>query len=172
MARAERDSPPSPRLAGRALTIRHLLLWLVAGAWLAGTWAFALDSRPLGELFRSAFEGRFLGRWSEFHVVAWVAAMLATMFALDRFYCRFLAWRWGVDPMKMHWSKLRNRRGDFFCAACSSIFMLPPEDLGDEGWVHCGDCGHAVAPYGEMKPFLPYRTKEGIVGYARRVLLR
>jgi DNA-directed RNA polymerase subunit RPC12/RpoP len=153
-----------------ALKLRHLLVWLVAAAWVAGTWRFALGGPGLRDLGSALTDQSLAGRWSEFHIAGWFAAMLATMFAVDRLYCRFLASRWGVDPMKVHWSRLRNRKGDFFCAACRSIFMLPPEDLSDQGWVRCGDCGHAVSPYGEMKPFLPLRSKEGFARYARRLL--
>jgi hypothetical protein len=33
--------------------------------------------------------------------------------------------------------------------------LLPPEGLADEGFVVCGDCGHRIAPYREMKPHFP-----------------
>ena len=121
------------------LRIRNFLPILVGGLWLFLT----------GSLVRRNVS------YSEFEGLTWLAAMFATMILVDRLYCAFVRRRSGVDPMKVHWSRLRNRDDAFFCAACQSIFLLPPEDFSDEGWVHCGDCGHAVAPYGEMKPFLP-----------------
>jgi len=125
------------------LRIRNFLPILVGGLWLLLTW-WLISAND---------------RYSGFEFLTWIAAMFATMILVDRLYCGFVRRRAGVDPMKVHWSRLRNRDAAFFCAACQSIFLLPPEDFSDEGWVHCGDCGHAVAPYGEMKPFLPaYRS--------------
>ena len=118
------------------LSIRHTLIALIGIAWLV--LSFLVLPRSL-----SRSEG-----------FTWIAAMFFVMIVVDRFYVAFVHRRHGVDPMKLHWWELRNRNGAFFCAACQSIFLLPPEDFSDEAWVHCGDCGHAVAPYGEMKPLI------------------
>ena len=123
------------------LTIRNMLPWFVAGFWLA-----------LWELFIPA--GFPSKSWSDFELVTWLAAMFALMIVVDRAWVEHTRRRIGVDPMKVHWSKLRNRNGAFFCAACQSIFMLPPEDFDEAKPVRCGDCGHAIATYGEMKPYL------------------
>jgi hypothetical protein len=114
------------------LLIRHLLLVLVGGAWLF--LSFLLLSPAL----------------TDFELLTWLAALFIAMFLVDRAYVARVRRRHGVDPMALHWSRLRNRNGDFFCAACQSAFLLPPEDLSDDGMVHCGDCGHPVAPYGEL----------------------
>jgi len=116
-----------------SLRTRHTLPVLIGAAWLAASFLVL----PPG--------------LSDFERVTWLAALLFAMFAVDRLYVARVRRRFGVDPMTLHWSQLRNRDGDFFCAACHSIFLLPPEDLSDEGMVHCGDCGHAIAPFGEMK---------------------
>jgi hypothetical protein len=118
------------------LATRHALPWLVGIAWLALTFL----ALPPG--------------LSDFEHLTWGAALFFTMIVVDRLYVAFVRRRHGVDPMKLHWSQLRNRDGAFFCAACQSVFLLPPEDLSDEGMVHCGDCGHAVARYGEMRPLI------------------
>ena len=75
------------------------------------------------------------------------------MVLVDRLY---VVWwrRRAPAPRNLHWSELRNRDGNFVCAACRSIHLLPPADLDPEKMVTCGDCGHAVAPYGEMQPHL------------------
>ncbi len=118
------------------LSIRHTLIALIGIFWLV--LSFLVLPRSL-----SRFEG-----------FTWIAAMFFVMIVVDRFYLAFVRRRHGVDPMTLHWWELRNRNGAFFCAACQSIFLLPPEDFSDEAWVHCGDCGHAVAPYGEMKELI------------------
>jgi len=119
-----------------SLRTRHSLPWLVGLVWLALSW-LALP-RDL----------------SLFEYLTWVAALFAAMLLVDRLYVAIVRRRHGIDPMKTHWSRLRNRDGTFICAACQSVFLLPPADFNDEAWVHCGDCGHAVAPYGAMKPHL------------------
>jgi hypothetical protein len=118
------------------LGFRHTLIGFTAFAWLAAT-VLLLP-----------------GDLTSFEQLTWFAFLFAAMVVVDRIYVAIVRRRHGVDPMTLHWSKLRNRKGEFFCAACRSIFLLPPEDFSDSGWVRCGDCGHAVAPYGEMKPFL------------------
>jgi hypothetical protein len=85
----------------------------------------------------------------------WFLMLMAVLFVGDRLVCRYADWRYGVDPLKVHWSRLRNRDGAFLCGACLSPSLLPPEDLADEGFVACGDCGHRIAPYREMKPHFP-----------------
>lgn len=114
---------------------RPIFIILIALAWGAAT-AFWL---PRG--LSHALQG------------AWLAALFAAMFLFDRLY---VAWwrRRSPDPLTLHWSELRNREGDFVCAACRSIFLLPPPDLDPEKMVTCGHCGHGVAPYGEMQPHL------------------
>jgi hypothetical protein len=137
-----------------ALRFRNLLPFLIGAAWLWMTWRFMLGGPALADMKRMIGAGELARRYAEWEIAGWLLAMLATMIAADRLLCASLDRFFGVDPMKTHWSRLRNRDGAFFCARCRSIFMLPPEDLSDEGWVHCGDCGYAVAPYGEMKPLL------------------
>ena len=119
-----------------SLRTRHTLPILLAIAWLAATFLLL----PPG--------------LSDFEQVTWLAAFFFTMFVVDRAYIAYARRRYGVDPMKLHWSERRNRDGFLFCPACTSIFLLPPEDFSDQGMVHCGDCGHAIAPYGEMKPLI------------------
>lgn len=114
------------------LHIRHLLLVLTGGAWLF--LSFLLLPRSL----------------TNFELLTWLAALFIAMFLVDRAYVARVRRRHGVDPATLHWSRLRNRNGDFFCAACQSVFLLPPEDLSDEGMVYCGDCGHPIATYGEL----------------------
>lgn len=139
------------------LLVRNALPVVVGIAWLFGSWQWV--GRPDGGALM-----RLKGHYSDFEIITWFAAMIFAMVLADRLWCRFALWKVGVDPMTLHWSKLRNRSGQFFCAACQSIFMLPPEDFDEAKWVHCGDCGHAVAPYGEMKPHLR--------AYAERTLSR
>ena len=134
-----------------SLRTRHTLPILIAIAWLAATFLVL----PSG--------------LSDFEQATWLAALFFAMFAVDRLYVAFVRRRHGVDPMALHWSELRNREGDFFCAACQSIFLLPPEDLSDEGLVHCGDCGHAVAPYGEMKPLVREQGQRQLAAMAHRL---
>jgi hypothetical protein len=122
------------------LTVRNTLPWLVGAFWLL-----------LWLLLPAGFPS---DRWSDFEIITWFAAMFALMIGVDRAWVEYTRRRIGVDPMKMHWSQLRNRKGAFFCAACQSVFMLPPEDFDEAKPVRWGDCGHAVAPYGEMKPYL------------------
>ena len=138
-------------LAPMTPSFRYKLPWLIAACWLWGSWYWILGAPSLQKMLYFGFGEEVAARVSEFQAVGWATMLLVTMLVADRLFCRFADWRWGVDPMAVHWSKLRNRDGRFLCAACLSPFMLPPEDLSDEGWVHCGDCGHAVAPYGEMK---------------------
>lgn len=133
------------------LRIRHALIILVGGIWL--TLSFLFLPRTL----------------SGFEALTWFAALFAAMVVVDRLYVAFVRRRHGVDPMTLHWSELRNRDGDFFCAACRSIFLLPPEDLDERSLVHCGDCGHAVAPYGEMKPLVHEQGRRKLAGMARRL---
>ena len=136
------------------LAFRHKLPWAIAAVWLWGSWYWILGAPSLQRIFTTGFLYDQADRFSEFEAVGWFTMLVVTMLVADRLLCRYADWRWGVDPMTLHWSRVRNREGDFVCAACLSPFMLPPEDLSDAGWVHCGDCGHAVAPYGEMKPHL------------------
>jgi DNA-directed RNA polymerase subunit RPC12/RpoP len=135
------------------LRIRNFLPILVGALWLFLTWWLILGAPPPEEIAATSIlpNNRYAGPG----FLTWLAAMFLTMILVDRLYVAFVRRRAGVDPMKVHWSKLRNRDGAFFCAACGSIFLLPPEDFSDDAWVHCGDCGHAIAPYGEMKKFLP-----------------
>ena len=133
------------------LGIRHTLIVLIGIVW------FVLS---LIVLPRSL---------SKFEAFTWIAAMFFVMVVVDRLYVAFVRRRHGVDPMTLHWSKLRNRDGAFFCAACRSIFLLPPEDFSDEAWVHCGDCGRAVAPYGEMKPLVHEQGRHQLAALARRL---
>lgn len=134
------------------LGFRHFLIVLVALAWAAATFLLL----PPG-----------LTRFEEF---TWFAALFVAMVVIDRIYVAIVRWRRGVDPMTLHWSELRNRDGDFFCAACRSVFLLPPEDLDEEKMVHCGDCGHAVAPYGEMKPLVRAQGRHNLARMAGRLL--
>ena len=134
-----------------SLRTRHTLPVLIGAVWLA--LSFLVLPRSL----------------SDFEMVTWLAALFFTMYLVDRLYVAIVRRRHGVDPMTLHWSRLRNREGDFFCAACQSIFLLPPEDLSDAGWVHCGDCGHAVAPYGEMKPLVHEQGLRQLAALGRRL---
>ena len=115
---------------------RPIFIILIALAWGAAT-AFWL---PRG--LSPALQG------------AWLVALFAAMFLVDRLYVAWWRRRRAPDPMTLHWSELRNREGDFVCAACRSIFLLPPPDLDPAKMVSCGHCGHVVAPYGEMQPHL------------------
>ena len=105
---------------------------------------------------------------TDFEQFTWLAAFFFTMIVVDRIYVAYVRRRYGVDPMKLHWSERRNRDGAFFCPACSSIFLLPPEDFSDQGMVHCGDCGHAIARYGEMKPIIHAPWRERLGGTSNR----
>jgi hypothetical protein len=134
------------------LAFRHKLPWAIAAAWLWASWYWILGAPSLQEMMYSSFLPGLAGRFSEFEALGWVTLLLVTMLIADRLLCLYADWRWGIDPMKVHWSRIRGRDGRFLCAACLSPFLMPPDDLSDTGWVHCGDCGHAVAPYGEMKP--------------------
>jgi hypothetical protein len=142
------------------LTIRNTLPWLVAALWLWLSWHLWLGRPDLADIPDALWDLRP----SEFGIFTWFAAMIAAMLLADRLWCKFTRWRIGVDPMRVHWSRLRNTEGNLFCARCQSIFLLPPEDLSLGGIVHCGDCGHAIATYGEMKPLLEqhgrYRLKQ------------
>jgi hypothetical protein len=142
------------------LRIRNTLPWVVGAAWMYLSWRYLLGAPSWQQLMALRDWGGLDSSFSSLGILTWFAALFAAMILVDRLWCRIALWRVGVDPMKMHWSRLRNRNGNFFCAACHGIFMLPPEDLSDEGWVHCGDCGHAVAPYGEMKPLLRAHAAE------------
>ncbi len=86
-------------------------------------------------------------------MLAWFGGLFAAMVLIDSLWCRWLRRRRG-DLRRFHWTRLRNRRGDFICAECESIFMVAPPDLDEEAMVMCGDCGAAKARYGEMKPYL------------------
>ena len=134
------------------LAFRDKLPWAIAAGWLWASWYGIRGAPSLQDILTTGFIYDLRGRFSEFQAVGWFVSLLLTMLVADRLLCRFADWRWGIDPMRVHWSRLRGRDGRFLCAACLGPFLLPPEDLSDEGWVHCGDCGHAVAPYGEMKP--------------------
>ena len=150
------------------LSIRNKLPWLVAALWLWLPWRLALGGPSLSELAGMVAGGRH--SFSEFEVITWFCAMFAAMFVVDRLWCAFVRRRVGVDPMRVHWSRLRNLDGAFFCAACQSISLLPPPDLDEEGMVHCADCGHAVARYGEMKPHLPDQAARGFAWLRGRLL--
>lgn len=140
------------------LTHRHLLIKIVGGLWIAMTFWLILSS------------GAIYPRWAEWEVIGWFLAMFAVMFTVDRLYCAWLRRRIGVDPRKVHWIHLRNREGDFICAHCLSVFLLPPPDLDEAKMVTCGDCGAEKARYGEMKPHLePERRYRDL---ADRVLTR
>ena len=132
--------------------IRHTLPWLVGACWLGLFWWLVLDRPSFEKAWLMMVSGEMAGRYSSFEFLTGVAAVLFSMYLVDRLWCRFALWRIGVDSMKVHWSRLRTVDGRFICAACHGVFLLPPQDFSEEGWVHCGDCGHAVAPYGEMKP--------------------
>lgn len=134
-----------------SLRTRHLLPVLIGGAWLAASFLVL----PPG--------------LSSFEQLTWLAALFAAMYVVDLLYVALVRRRHGVDPMALHWSQRRNRDGSFFCPACLSIFLLPPEDLGDEGMVHCGDCGHAIARYGEMKPLAHELGRHQLEQLARRL---
>lgn len=136
-----------------SLRTRHRLPALVALLWLVLSWWLILGAPRPAEIPAAMRAAGDL--YSELEIFTWFAAAILLMIGVDRLYVAFVRRRVGVDPMATHWSKLRNRDGAFFCAACRSVFLLPPEDFADEKWVHCGDCGHAVAPYGEMKTLLP-----------------
>lgn len=133
-----------------SLRTRHTLPFLIAIVWLAATLLL-----PPG--------------LSDFEQATWLAAFFFTMFVVDRIYVAYARRRYGVDPMKLHWSERRNRDGAFFCPACTSIFLLPPEDFSEAGMVHCGDCGHAIAPYGEMKPLVQAQGRHRLQWMARRL---
>ncbi|HEY0149084.1 MAG TPA: hypothetical protein VGB70_08760 [Allosphingosinicella sp.] len=133
------------------LAFRHKLPWLIAAAWLWGSWEWVLGAPSLREMLYTGYLYSLSERFSEFEAIGWFALLIVTMLLADRLLCLYADWRWGIDPLKVHWSRLRGRDGGVLCAACLSPFMMPPGDLHDESYVHCGDCGHAVAPYGEMK---------------------
>ena len=137
------------------LAFRNRLPRLVGLGWIIGTWYFVLGAPSLREMATEGYWGGVDSRYSELDLLGWLAMMLAAMVVVDRLLCRFADWRWGVDPMKVHFSKLRNRDGTFLCPACLGPFLLPPEDLDERAMVRCGDCGHGVAPYGEMKAHFP-----------------
>lgn len=137
-----------------SLRFRHFMIWVFAGLWVAGTLRFELGARSVQELTYPRFWERLDG-YSDTQFMMWLAMLLAAMFAGDRLVCRYANWRYGVDPLKVHWSRLRNRDGALLCGACLGPFLMPPEDRSDTSFVRCGDCGHAVAPYGEMKPYFP-----------------
>ena len=128
-----------------SLRIRHSLPILIGAAWLVMTLFL-----PSG--------------LTDFEQFTWLAALFFTMIVVDRIYVAYVRRRHGVDPMKLHWSECRNRDGAFFCPACTSIFLLPPEDFSDEAMVHCGDCGHAIARYGEMKPIIHAEGRKRLLG--------
>ena len=136
------------------LRIRHSLPWLIGLVWLAATFLVL----PPG--------------LSGFEQVTWLAALFFTMFVVDRIYVAYARWRYGVDPMGLHWSQRRNRDGAFLCPACRSNFLLPPEDFSAAGMVHCGDCGHAIAPYGEMKPLAHAQGHRRVKEMAQTILRR
>jgi hypothetical protein len=154
------------------LRFRHFMIWLVAGLWVFGTCRFVLGARSVQEMTYGSFWDRVRSDVSETDMLMWLAMLLATMFVVDRCVCWYADWRYGIDPMKVHWSRLRNRDGAFFCAACLGPFMLPPEDGRDESFVHCGDCGHPVAPYGEMKPYFPEQVAAWQAGAMGRIVGR
>jgi hypothetical protein len=133
------------------LRVRNFMPVLVALAWLGLTWRFLLGAPKADALFADMLSGAMAGRFSPLAVLGWFVAMMAAMVSADRLWCDFARWRVGVDPMKTHWSRLRNRDGFFFCARCGSLHMAAPEDGDPAGMVHCGDCGHAIAPFGEMQ---------------------
>ena len=137
-----------------SLSTRHRLPWLVAVLWIAITSKVAFPRDTLPSLGRALVSGELRDGWTEGQLLHWFVAMMACMYAVDRLYCTWQRWRVGVDPMKVHWSRLRNRDGAFFCANCLSIFLLPPPDFDEDKKVSCGDCGYAVASYREMKPYL------------------
>lgn len=149
--------------------IRDKLPWLVAAAWIAGTWKFELGAPSVTEMLDGPFWAKVGADYSEFDALGWLAMLLAAMFVADRLLCRLGTWLWGVDPLKVHWSSLRNRDGRFLCANCLSPFLLPPEDRSDEGMVRCGDCGHAVAPYRELKRHSPGIVRDAMASWARRL---
>lgn len=151
------------------LRLRNILPWLVAAAWIWGTWYFALSAPPVRDLLARDVVWTIGKRYPPWALVGWLATMMALMLIADRLFCRFASRWWGIDPRKVHWSRLRNRDGLFLCPECGSPFLLPPEDLADEGLVHCGDCGHAVAPYGEMKPYFPEILEAYQAAFARRL---
>ncbi|MES2271952.1 MAG: hypothetical protein V4533_13800 [Pseudomonadota bacterium] len=110
-----------------------------------GTWFFMLGSPDVERLISYV-------QSSKWAVINWFAMMMVVMVVSDRVFCRYADRRWGIDPMKVHWSTLKNRDGFHLCPACLSPFLLPPEDFNEQANVECGDCGHAIATYGEMKP--------------------
>ncbi|HEX8379904.1 MAG TPA: hypothetical protein VF619_05070 [Allosphingosinicella sp.] len=148
--------------------VRDKLPWLVAAAWFAGTWKFEFGSPSLQEMLRGRFWAK-IGTYSELDALAWLAMLFGAMFVADRLLCWYGVWRWGVDPAKVHWSRLRNREGRFLCANCLGSFLLPPEDRSDDAFVRCGDCGHAVAPYRELKAHSPAIVRDAIASWARRL---
>jgi hypothetical protein len=125
---------------------------LVTIAWLIGTWQLGFGGHDIGDMLQWGLPLEYRARITEVALVAWFVGLLATMVVADLVYGRFFVPR--IDRSKVHWSRLRNGDGQFICAACESIFLLPPEPLSDEGWATCGDCGHKVAPFGEMKPYI------------------
>ena len=143
--------------------IRDKLPWLVAAAWFGGTWKFELGAPSPKEMLGGPFWTRIGSDYSELDALGWLAMLLAAMFVADRLLCWYGAWRWGVDPAKVHWSRLRNRDGGFLCANCLSPFLLPPEDGSDDAFVRCGDCGHCVAPYRDLKAYSPGIVR-GVIG--------
>ncbi|HEX9965635.1 MAG TPA: hypothetical protein VGB04_11705 [Allosphingosinicella sp.] len=149
--------------------LRDKLPWLVAAAWIGGTWKLELGAPSLKEMLAGPFWARFASDYSELDAVGWLAMLLAAMFVADRLLFWYGTWRWGVDPMKVHWSRLRNREGKFLCAACLSPFLLPPTDYDDEGVVRCGDCGHEIAPYREFKAYAPGIVRRAVGSWTRRL---
>ncbi len=121
-------SVPAVIVGAMRPTFRFKLPWLIAALWLWGSWYWILGAPSLQEMLYTSFLPSLEGRFSEFEAVGWVTLLLVTMLVADRLFCRFADWRWGTDPMKLHWSRLRNRDGAFICAACLGPFMLPPED--------------------------------------------
>jgi hypothetical protein len=121
---------------------RPVFIILFALAWGAAT--FLLMPRGLAPLLQGA----------------WIASIFVGMFLVDRLYVAWWRRHHAPDPMTLHWSELTNRDGDYCCAACHGNFLLPPPDLDPEKMVTCGHCGHVVAPYGEMQPFLHALAEE------------
>jgi hypothetical protein len=152
-----------------SLGFRHFMIWVYAGLWIVGTCRFELGVRSVQELTDGRFWDRLRADYSDAQVLMWWAMMMAVMLVGDRLLCRYANWRHGVDPLKVHWSRLRNREGDFLCGACLSPFMVAPEDGRAEAFVHCGDCGHAVARYGEMRLHSPERIRAYQGYFARRL---
>jgi hypothetical protein len=132
-----------------------MLPYFVALLWLMATIKLSFPGDgTLPAFARAVVSGELRDRWTELQIGHWFVAMLATMFVVDRLYCAWTRWRVGVDPMKVHWTRLLNRDGAYICAHCLSPFLLPPEDLDEDKMVSCGDCGEGKARYGDMKPHL------------------